>query len=370
MQPTVINASGDDLTIGMAHARGAMDLRPAVLDWVRTATSSHPLSDPTVREQLAEVKQAWRELTPGTLDQVRGAAEVYGIARDELLVALLATYLTSRAGAEGRWAGARGAQEEADGCTALAVSRPRPLLAKNRDNDPRFLPMQTVLRVAPIRGHRWLALSTAGAPGVHSSGMNEVGLCVADTHVPSSDVGPGVPRFSSMMHVLQECSTTAEAVEWLTSTPQMGLGTITVLDERGDTAVVECGFRHTVTAPPAAGDDRPAAGAVATNHYIQPVLASCHLTPADGTPEISTQARRSTVDAALTAEGMDRAAVVDVLSSHLDFDGTDGRVGSVCQHGPALRSETISTVVFDARDRYMDLCLGRPCSGEFTRIPV
>ena len=359
MQPTIIDACGDDVAVGAAHARGALHLRPAVEDWVRAATAAHPPSDPSVRRRLDEVLEAWRDLTSATLDQLEGAARIYAIDRDDLLVALLATYLACGDGAAGRDEG-----EEPDGCTALAVSRPRPLLAKNRDNDRRFLPMQTILRVEPAQGFRWLALSTAGAPGVHSSGMNEVGLCVADTHVPSTDVGPGVPRFSAMMHVLQECSTTREAVELLTSTPQMGLGTVTVLDERGDASVVECGYRNTVVTPPAA------AGAVATNHYTHPVLLSCQLAPEDGSPGVSSRTRRSTVDALLARDSIDRAAVCEVMSSHIDFDGTDGRVGSVCQHGSSLRSETISTVVYDAGGRYVDLCLGRPCAGGFTRIDI
>src|SRR5690625_4854599 len=127
-------------------------------------------------------------------------------------------------------------------CTTMAAPGSRPVLMKTRANESRFLPMQTILRVRPKQGHPWLALSTAGAPAVHSSGINAAGLAIADTHVASRDIGPGVPRFSSMMHILEECTTTAEAVEYLRTVPQMGLGNLTMVDAEGHTAVVECAF--------------------------------------------------------------------------------------------------------------------------------
>lgn len=257
----------------------------------------------------------------------------------------------------------------------MALTGGWPLLAKNRDNDLRYLDLQTVLRVRPEQGYRWLALSTAGAPGVHSSGMNEVGLSVADTHVASSDIGPGLPRFASMMHVLQECRTTAAAVDRLLSTPQMGLGTVTIVDEHGAAAVVECGYRTTTvagtaTSPGSAGQGSSGAGVVATNHYTDVVLSSCGLGPEDGTPAVSSVARRAAADRLLSREEVHAADVRELLASHIDFDGVDGAEGSVCQHGPTLRSETISTAIFDPAARHLDLCLGRPCSSPFHRIPV
>lgn len=390
MQPLVIDAAGDDLAIGRAHAAGSMGMRPALAQFAAATRATYPPTDPSVRERVQEVREAWAELTPGTLAQIDGMAQVYQIPSDDLLTTVLGTYLRSgdRAavrpsdGCFGRPSSGP-ADLPSDGCTTVALTGEHPLLAKNRDNDPRYLDLQTVLRVRPDQGYRWLALSTAGAPGVHSSGMNEVGLSVADTHVASSDIGPGMPRFASMMHVLQECRTTAEALDRILTTPQMGLGTITVVDEHGEAAVVECGFRTTTvagaaapagSAPPSTrepADQRsPGAGVVATNHYTDAVLSSCGLGPEDGTPAVSSQARRAAADRLLSQGPVDAADVRALLSSHLDFDGEHGAEGSVCQHGPSLRSETISTVIFDPAARHLDLCLGRPCRASFHRIPV
>lgn len=384
MPPTVIDAAGDDLAIGRAHAEGSRGMRRAVAEFAAATRKDYPATEPSVRRRVDEVREAWAELTPGTLAQIDGMAEVYQVPADDLLTTVLGTYLRSGDRVAGRATQANRQLDpsvnplanpgvSSDGCTTLAISRGRPLLAKNRDNDPRYLDLQTVLRVRPEHGYRWLALSTAGAPGVHSSGMNEVGLSVADTHVASSDIGPGMPRFAAMMHVLQECRTTQAAVDQLLSTPQMGLGTITVVDEHGAAAVVECGFRTTTVAHaagPGTAADEPGTGVVATNHYTDAVLSSCGLGPEDGTPAVSSIARRAAADRLLSRPEVRAEDVRELLSSHLDFDGVDGKEGSVCQHGPTLRSETISTVIFDPVAREVELCLGRPCRAPFHRIPV
>src|SRR5699024_6002214 len=159
---------GDDLTIGRAHAAGSMGMRRAVAEFAAVTREAYPATEPSVRRRVDEVRQAWQELTPGTLAQIQGMAEVYRLPADDLLTTVLGTYLMSG----DRTAGGTSVGSSdvpPDGCTTVALTGGRPLLAKNRDNDPRYLDLQTVLRVRPEHGYRWLALSTAGAPGVHSS---------------------------------------------------------------------------------------------------------------------------------------------------------------------------------------------------------
>ncbi|WP_256840603.1 C45 family autoproteolytic acyltransferase/hydolase [Ornithinimicrobium faecis] len=359
----IIELHGDNREIGRQHARGAIDMREEVASSVRSAAEAHPLTDATVRAQVDEVVRAWEDLTPATLEQIAGMADVYDLPADGLLVAALGTYLRCLDRTHG----------PAEGCTTFATTGSAPLLVKNRDNVPGFVNRQTVLRVRPTHGHQWLALSTAGAPGVHSSGMNEFGLSVADTHVPSTDVGPGVPRFASMMHLLEQCTTTGEAVDYLLGTPQMGLGNLTLLDAGGESAVVECGYRSTVVAMSSHDPESSTPGGVlATNHHITPALATCLLEPPSNTPASNSRARHEVVETFLTRPEatFDLASVQSLVASHVGDDGVGDIPGSVCQHGPNVRSETISTTIFDPVARHLDLCLGRPCSDEYTRIPV
>lgn len=349
--------------MGRQHAQGALHLRPDVAAWVEAALEQHPLEDPVTAQHLDEVLDGWQRLTPGTLDQITGMAEVYELSVRGMLTAVLATYLDSLEQTPG----------PPDGCTAFAISGAHPLLVKNRDNDRRFLRMQTVLRASPAHGHGWLALSTAGAPAVHSSGMNTEGLCVADTHVSSTDVGPGVPRFSAMMHLLEQCTTTDEALDYLLATPQMGLGTLTLLDADGRVAVVECAYSGSVVLPGAPEMESDVGAVFATNHFVSSGLSSSLIEPVSGTPGANSRARWAVVGDALTGGAMgttvSTAAVRGLAASHVTGAGAPGtEQGSVCQHGPGLRAETISTVIYDPVERRMDLCLGHPCSEPFTRL--
>lgn len=363
MEPLIIEAHGNNREIGRQHALGAIGMREEVASFVRSTGEAHPLTDLRVRTWLDEVVRAWEDLTPATLDQIAGMAEVYDLPADGLLVASLGTYLRCLERTHG----------PAEGCTTFATTGPAPLLAKNRDNVPGFLNRQTVLRVRPTQGHQWLALSTAGAPGVHSAGMNEFGLSVADTHVPSTDVGPGVPRFASMMHLLEQCTTTGEAIDYLLGTPQMGLGNLTLLDAGGQAAVVECGYRSTVVAMSSGAPETSTPGGVlATNHHTTPTLATCLLEPPSNTPASNSRARHRVVEEFLTRPEatFDLTSVQRVMASHIGDDGVGDIPGSVCQHGPDVRSETISTTIFDPAARHLHLCLGRPCTDGYTRIPV
>ncbi len=364
MDPLVIDVGGSNLEMGRQHARGALHLRSDVAAWVEAAVERHPNDEPSTADRLDEVVDAWERLTPGTLDQITGMAEVYELPTRGMLTAVLATYLDS----------ARRNPGPPDGCTAFAVSGAHPVLVKNRDNDRRFLGMQTVVRANPDEGHSWLALSTAGAPGVHSSGMNTEGLCVADTHVSSTDVGPGVPRFSAMMHLLEQCTTTDEALDYLVATPQMGLGTLTLLDAGGLVAVVECAYSGSVVLPTGTTHEARTGDAVfATNHFVSPDLSDSLFEPESGTPGANSRARWGVVRDALAgwaaSPRQGTSAVRELAGSHLAGDGDLGTVqGSVCQHGRGLKAETISTVIYDPLQRRLDLCLGSPCSESFTPV--
>lgn len=363
MKPLVIDARGTDLEIGTQHAQGALHLRAEVARWVEAALDLYPSGDPVTERRLDEVTETWQRLTPATLAQITGMAAVYELPERSLLTAALQTYLHSLDRVQG----------PSDGCTAVALSTPHPLLAKNRDNERRFLGMQTVLRVLPERGNGWLALSTAGAPGVHSSGLNTAGLCVADTHVPSSDVGPGVPRFATMMHLLEQCTTTGEALDYISRTPQMGLGTLTLLDADGHAAIVECAYSNSVVLHQTRSDGSGSGALVATNHFVTPALAATLLGPRAGTPSASSHARRNAVRATFSAWAVggppDESDVRQLMGSHADPTATaSAEPGSVCQHGQGLEAETISTAIYDPVERHLDLCLGTPCSEPFTRI--
>lgn len=337
---TVIDASGEGHRIGQAIAAATGHLRDQVEQWAAAATAAYPPGDPEVRAALRDLRTMLETRSPSTLDQVEGMATGYDVSVDGLLVAVLTTYFASTG---------VGDPGSGDGCSVFAVRSPggrRTVLAKNRDSDRRFLTMQTVVRVRPASGHEWLALSTAGAPGVHSAGINSRGLAVADTHVPSRDVGIGLPRFSLMMHALERCATVAEAIAYLESVPRMGFGNLILADAEGATAVVECGHTRLAVI------DDPDGNVIATNHFVSDPLAGTCRRAADSAEGDDSRRRRWRLAHALTDPGLVAGDPVGLLSVH-------ERPGATCVHGDD--DSTIATVVARPDERSLSVCVGNPC---------
>lgn len=334
----VIHAEGDGYGVGRAIAAGTAGCREQLVALVAEAVDSYRASSGRVRDSVQGLNEALREHSPATLAQVDGMAAGYQLPADDLWIWLLGTFFGSVSAAEGGCSVcARAEQGSAGGCW----------LAKNRDSDRRIQDVQTVVYVRPESGHAWMALSTAGAPGVHSAGMNVRGLSIADTHVPSTDVGPGLPRFSLMMEALERCATVAEAVDYLEQVPRMGFGNLVLADADGSVAAVECGHSHLAV-------DRGAPGyVVATNHFLSADLAPTCWQPGDSADGVSTRSRRALLDDRMRAAiGGESSQPAHILTDHQDPGGT-------CVHGQ--QHATIATVVCRPRERLMQVGVGTPC---------
>ena len=102
---------------------------------------------------------------------LRGIAEVLEIDWQAYLCYTLASYLEDRAYcANGQ-----------EGCSTWAAGPPitqndSTILVKNRDYRPDHRDLQCVAFAQPLKGHRYAYITSAGSPGVFSSGMNEAGL--------------------------------------------------------------------------------------------------------------------------------------------------------------------------------------------------
>lgn len=340
--PAVIDASGDGYRIGQMIAGATSHLHDQVEQWADRAMAEYPPSDARVRATLLDLRSMLEAHSPSTLGQVEGMANRYGICADGLLVAVLTSYLANTSGS---------APDSSRGCSVFAVrglGRRPTLLAKNRDSDPRFRTMQTIIRVRPASGHNWLALSTAGAPGVHSAGINSRGLAVADTHVPSRDVGVGLPQFSLMMHALELCATTTEAIAYLESVPRMGLGNLILADAEGVIAVVECGHAQLAVVEDTRGY------VAATNHFVSEPLAAAGRQAADSAEGRDSRQRRQRLARTLADPVPAAGNPVGLLSLH-------EQPGATCVHGGETGDSTIATLIARPGERSLNVCIGNPC---------
>ncbi|MBC7258986.1 MAG: hypothetical protein H5T65_07035 [Chloroflexi bacterium] len=286
---------------------------------------------PQTEAWYAEVLALLEHEAEGFLQYVQGQTDGLGIERDVLLRFSLASYLEDRAQASAA---------VAEGCTAWAA-RPdwtetgQPLLAKNRDQNLEQLGLQCVVRARPTSGYPYVGVTALGWPGLASSGLNAAGLAVADTHVPSTDLGPGLPRWWMMVCILERCRTVGEALDYLTAAPRLGNGNLVLADAQGAIAVFEEGHAHFGIRTP----EDEQGYLVASNHFVTDLLRNrCRLEGLGKKGD--TLARKARMEAALAeAKGVVSPSWARVIMS--SADGT----GALCWQDPERHCGTISTVI-------------------------
>lgn len=345
----VLSLHGDHYQMGWQHGRQVSDLRPLILATMGARLESLTRTGGLDAARVDELQRAWESEPDAhpTLRMMEGIADALQIPRARLLQYVAASYLEDLLLTK----------TQSEGCTVWAASRSAtrdgtPILAKNRDFYEAHIPMRCIVYAAPHTGYRYLYATSAGSPGVYSSGMNERGLAIADTHVPSRDLGPGLARFSLMMNILEHCPSTADALAYLRRVRCMGAGNLMLADTDGACAVVENGFR-------VCGLREPTNDIiVATNHFVSAELHAANVFQNSATYD-ETRARYTT---ARTLLDQARGAMDVAYAQHIAaYHGTT----ALCRHRPLNDADTISAAIYLPAQRRLHFCNGWPCQGSY-----
>lgn len=345
----VLELAGDHYTMGRQHAAQVADLKPQIVAAMQDRLESFARDG--VQRYEAELLGVWEEAARSTLDMLHGIADGLELEWAPFFRYTVASYLEKRVTVS----------TQAEGCTVWAAADPMtrdgtPILVKNRDYRPEHQPLQCLARAHPEHGYRYAYVTSAGSPAVFSSGMNEAGLAVADTHVVSRDVGPGVARYSVEMELLERHDTVESALAYLNEVRHLGDGTLTLIDRTGAMAVVETG--HT-----AIGVVRPEQGfVVSTNHFTTPALRDRWVDERSLVDRNDTQQRYARVTAALEAacSEVDGTWAQSLMAAH----GT-AQEAICCHPDSGENSATISTVIFLPADGIFHFANGQPCQAPF-----
>jgi isopenicillin-N N-acyltransferase-like protein len=360
----VLELSGDHYQMGWQHAQQVRDLRPQIVKAMRQRLKSLSVCETDLQPAITELTSVWQEVAQPTLAMLRGIAEGLDLKWSSFLRYTLASYLESRF------------QPMAcgDGCTVWAATGSITrggvsILAKNRDYRPNHPRLACLARARPAQGYGYLYATSAGSPAVFSSGMNEVGLAVADTHVTSLDVGPGVARYSAMMEILEHHHSVASALDYLRQVSHTGDGTLVLADSGGELAAFEAG--NTTCAILRAEHDF----VVSTNHFRSPELCTRCQDLSRSELQGNSQNRHARVTAALEmASGQ-----VDVAWAHALMSDHGGRRPSTLgrrQHAICRHSRvdppyvTISVAVYMPQARTLFFGNDRPCRAVLWAWPV
>jgi isopenicillin-N N-acyltransferase like protein len=376
MSLPTLRLSGSAFNIGRQHGQQVRDRRGLLAAVIDARLAELRRLDADRPDLLGPAVEALEALDAPLVEQLLGLAIGLGVDYDRLLRYTLSSYLKDR---QRMLAGDQPAAA-VEGCTTWAATAPvtvsgATLLAKNRDYHLDHILLQVLARVKPSGGYGYVCIGSAGSPTVFSSGVNEQGLAVADTHVLSRDLGPGLPRFSLMREILERHTTTASALAYLRSVQHMGGGTLLLADRAGHLALCESGHRESGFVEAV---DSALAGA---NHFVTEPLAAQWI---EDEPELlvgNSAARRGRVLAELAGS----AGRVDATWAQALLAAHGGPLDAICRHalvldgllpGPALDTSTISAVVFlpngvTRRKRpALLLAVGQPCEASWRRVEV
>lgn len=352
----VLNLSGNAYTLGQQHGTQVADLRPQIVKAMEVRLAALRQKNEPLEPCLDEIARLWETHTPQTLAMMRGLAESLGLPWEHYFTYIIASYLTDRLKGP----------ENADGCTAWAASGDvtadgEPLLVKNRDYRPDHQQLQCLARIKPEHGYSYLTLTSAGSPGVFSSGVNAAGLAVADTHVVSKDIGPGISRYSLMMHLLEQCDRVSQALDYMKSVPHFGDGTVVLADMEGDMAVFE--LAHSVQAVRRSFEGY----LVSTNHFSDLQTRSLWMDTNPPRLQGNSEARRRTIENELgSSHGQ-----VNVIWAQTQMARHGDDLSAICRH-PEVEAHavTISTVIFQPRQASLYVTNGLPCQTPFEQYSI
>lgn len=355
----LLHLKGTHQEMGRAHAEQVAPLRESFFQFLRSQLDLLREA-PRAEERLRSLWEAWKEHAAPLVAMLEGLAEGLDLAPWTLFQYLATPYVLELA----QYPDA-GKPE----CTvwAAAVRDDKglwPVLCKNRDYRPQHVHLQVVVLAKPARGYRYGYVSSAGSPGVFSSGLNERGLAVADTRVRTPDQGPGVPRYGLMMEILEHHDTVSSALQYLQSVPHMGGGTLTLADAQGHKAVVEVVHSGARVVAHIQG---PTGWVVSTNHFVHPDLADRWVDPSPPHLRGNSLARRAEVARWLAGRGGvgNLGEMAALLALHR------GPLNSLCRHQEVDgESRTVSGTVFLPAERAFLFCHGYPCQGTFLRFEV
>jgi isopenicillin-N N-acyltransferase-like protein len=343
-----IQLAGDHYAMGHQHGRQVSELQPFLAAAMENRLAALEKLDSDLNCYISEQLELWQAAARPTLDMLRGMGDALGLPGPRFFKYTIASYLADRA---------RGSSSVGQGCTVWGAAGPvtvgaEPLLAKNRDYWLDHRQLQCLASAHPRQGYRYQYLTSAGSPGVFSAGMNEAGLAVADTHVASLDIGPGLPRYALMMEILERHAHVKSALDYLSAASHVGNGTLALIDAAGDMAVFETGHSHPGIVLPEAGY------VVTTNHYVTPHLRDQWIEHEPPGLQGNSQARYNRVRQALQgARGwVDLAWAQALMISHR------GPLDSICRH-PEIEphSGTIASLIFCPQEKTIYLADGLPC---------
>ncbi len=354
-----LRLSGTPFDRGLSHAAqsGATrhDLEEAVYSRIEQARAAGLLD--TEAMQYLALQQAFLKLhDPDTMNELSGIANGFRLPVEDLFIHQHITILRDLKIAPVAFV-------EGDGCSTWATCRSAegPITVKNRDFSGTHLGIQRVFfhEGPDILTGGMICVGSAGSPGAYSSGMNGAGLAVVDNHVSARIHDIGWLRYFLMTRILATCTTVEEAVSFVIEKAHAGGGNMILADRLGNTAAIELGTDRV-------GVER---GPVSwrTNHFTTETMRDQNLSHGGDRIDNNSRARFAFLSSTLPGREWSAADAASLMATH-EEDGPG--FGPLCQHGERNQSTTISSAIFNCKDKRLYFLEGNPCHGQWQSYEI
>lgn len=182
-------------------------------------------------------------------------------------------------------------------------------------------------------------------------GINEHGFAVGLTFIHPVMVKAGLNAGMLVRYLLEKCRTVEEAIELLNNIPVASQQTLTVMDQSGNFAVIECNCDRVEVRMPAEQNGF----VVAANSFVSPEMAQYNNHASENW---RSDERYSVACKALT-ENRNRFSV------ELAKDILSGRHGFLCQYERSKGVDTVWSVIYDIKNKKIFRAEGNPSRKNF-----
>lgn len=181
-------------------------------------------------------------------------------------------------------------------------------------------------------------------------GVNEHGLAAGLTFIYPIKIAAGLNAGMLVRYLLERCKTTNEAIRALQSLPIASPQTITLADQHGNMAVVECNCDKVIVLKP----QSKYRFVFTTNHFVSPQM---QVYQCDGVDNCYSHKRYETLAASLKAcREYSLAFAEDLLS---------GKKGFLCQYDRSQGLDTVWSSIYDLTNAKAYRAEGNPGRKKF-----
>ncbi len=182
-------------------------------------------------------------------------------------------------------------------------------------------------------------------------GINEYGLAVGLTFIYPEIIKAGLNSGMLVRYLLEKCKTTDEVIESLNKIPIASQQTLTVMDNWGNYAVIECNCSHVEVIKPTEQDCFVAAA----NSFVSPKMTGYNN---HATDDWRSDERYSVACHALRENK-------NHFSLELARDILSGKYGFMCQYERNKGADTVWSVIYDVKNKKIFRVEGNPSRKKF-----